>query len=137
MIEEGETFEEHKFEESQYEVVDARPWGMKLNEFNMLLHLSQFAGFIIPFAGLILPIVMWATNKDEHPSVDVHGKNVLNWIISTIIYAIVGAILSIIFIGIFVLLALGICSLIFTIIGAVKASKGEVYEYPMSIKFFN
>ena len=137
MIEEGETFEEHKFEESQYEVVDARPWGMKLNEFNMLLHLSQFAGFIIPFAGLILPIVMWSTNKDEHPSVDVHGKNVLNWIISTIIYAIVGAILSIIFIGIFVLLALGICSLIFTIIGAVKASKGEVYEYPMSIKFFN
>ncbi len=116
---------------------EKQPWGMETNTFNMLMHLSQLAGFIVPFAGLVLPIVMWATNKDEHPLVDAHGKNILNWMISAFLYAIGCAILTFFFIGILGFIALGILSLVFIITGAVKASNGEVYSYPLSIKFIN
>lgn len=115
---------------------DFRPWGMAENTFCMLLHLSQLAGYIIPLAGTILPIIMWATNKDQSEAVNKHGKVVFNWMISSFIYVLVGSILIIVIIGIPILIALGICSLIFIILGAVKANEGIVYNYPLAIPFF-
>lgn len=114
-----------------------RPWGIELNQFCMLMHLSQLAGFIIPGAGLVLPIVMWATNKDESKIIDMHGKNILNWIISMVIYMAVGVVLSIFLIGIPIIVAVSICSLVFIIIGSVKASEGVVYKYPLAIEFLS
>ena len=98
---------------------DFKPWGMNINQFCMLMHLSQFAGFIFPFGGLILPIIMWQTNKDQSVLVDEHGKNVLNWIISCFIYLIISAFLTFLIVGFVTLIATALCSLIFTIIGAV------------------
>ena len=112
-----------------------KPWGIELNTFCMLMHLSQYSGYIVPLAGWVLPIVMWTTNKDKSELVNQHGINILNWMISSLIYAIIGLILLIIVIGVFWLIALFIVSLIFTIIGAIKASNGEVYKYPLSITF--
>ena len=114
---------------------EPRPWGMELNAFCMLLHLSQFAGFVVPFAGWVLPIVMWATCKDEAVEVDVHGRIVINWMISSLIYALVSAVLILLVVGIFFLMALFVCSIIFTIIGAVRANSGEAWKYPLSIHF--
>ena len=114
---------------------DFKPWGMEVNQFCMLMHLSQYAGFIIPYAGLALPIVMWVTNKDKSDLVDQHGKNIANWIISSSIYLFASLILVFFVIGFFTLFALAICYLIFTILGAVSASNGKVYKYPLTITF--
>jgi uncharacterized protein len=114
---------------------DFKPWGMEINQFCMLLHLSQFAGYVVPMAGTVLPIIMWATNKDQSELIDKHGKNILNWMISSFIYMIVGFILVFVFIGIPLLIALAICSIIFIIIGAVKANDGIIYKYPLAIDF--
>ncbi len=114
---------------------DFKPWGMEINQFCMLLHLSQFAGYVVPMAGTVLPIIMWATNKDQSELIDKHGKNILNWMISSFIYMIVGFILAFVFIGIPLLIALAICSIIFIIIGAVKANDGIIYKYPLAIDF--
>lgn len=113
-----------------------KPWGMELNTFCMLMHLSQFAGFIVPFAGLVVPIVMWATNRENHPLVDRHGKTILNWMISALIYALICAILTFIFIGLLGFLALAICGIVFAVVGALKANEGIVWSYPLSIRFF-
>ncbi len=115
--------------------IEYKPWGMETNQFCMLMHLSQFAGFVVPMGGLILPIVMWTTNKDKCDIVNQHGKNILNWIISSFIYIIVSLILMFVLIGFVTIFAIAICSLIFTIVGAVKANSGEVYKYPLSIPF--
>jgi hypothetical protein len=115
--------------------IEYKPWGMEANQFCMLMHLSQFAGLVVPMGGLILPIVMWTTNKDKSDIVNQHGKNILNWIISSFIYLFVSIILTFLLIGIPILIATVICSLIFTIVGAVKANNGEVYKYPLSIPF--
>ncbi|MCT4647549.1 MAG: DUF4870 domain-containing protein [Carboxylicivirga sp.] len=116
---------------------DFRPWGMDLNSFCMLMHLSQFAGVLFPGAGFALPIIMWATNKDKNDLIDQHGKNILNWMISAMIYAFGGLILTFVVIGIPLLIALGICSFIFTIMGAIKANEGTVYQYPLTLNIIN
>jgi len=115
---------------------DSKPWGIEEKAFLMLMHLSQLAGFIIPGAGLALPIVMWATNKDSSKTIDNQGKIILNWIISLFIYVTVSVILFVVFIGVITLTVVLIINLIFIIIGAIKANNGETWVYPLSIKFF-
>jgi uncharacterized protein len=101
----------------------------------MFLHLSLLAGFLVPFAGLIVPIVIWQLKKEELPGIDVHGKVVVNWIISGIIYMIASGLLIFVLIGIPLLIALCIVGVVFPIIGAIKANDGIVWKYPLTITF--
>ncbi len=105
------------------------------NQWAMFIHFSIFAGFVIPFAGLVLPIVLWQLKKDEFPSVDAHGKVVVNWLISAFIYSLISLVLTLIVIGVFGFIAIGLATLIFALIGGIKANEGVVWEYPLSIKF--
>lgn len=114
---------------------EKRYWGMELNSFCMLMHLASLGNFLVPFGGLILQIVMWATQKGESDTIDIHGKIVLNWYISLFIYSIISVLLIFVIIGIPLLIALFICDLVFAIMGAVKANNGVVWRYPLSIRF--
>jgi hypothetical protein len=105
------------------------------NQWAMFVHFSLFAGYLLPLAGLVLPIILWQIKKDQYPFVDVHGKIVVNWIISLVIYAAVCAILVFVVIGIIGFILLGVLTIIFPIIGGIKANQGEIWEYPMTIKF--
>jgi len=113
-----------------------RPWGMEEKAFIMLMHLSQLSGIVIPGAGLALPVVMWATNKDKSKEIDRHGKVILNWIISMLIYMTISSILIVVLIGFVGIIALVIINIIFIIMGAMKANEGEFWPYPLCIKFF-
>jgi uncharacterized protein len=113
-----------------------RPWDMEVSSYCMLMHLSQFAGIIIPYGGIALPIIMWASNKDKSSIIDQHGKNILNWMISFHIYVSISAILILLLVGIFALIILGFIAVIFAIIGAIKANNNEFYSYPLAISFF-
>jgi uncharacterized protein len=107
----------------------------KSREWAMFLHLSVLLGTVAPIIGLAAPIVIWQMKKDEMPIIDVHGKNVMNWIISFVIYCAGSIVLAIVLIGIPLLLALAAVSIIFPIIGGIKANNGEVWQYPLSMKF--
>ncbi len=107
----------------------ARQWGM-------FIHLSILAGYLIPLAGFIVPIVMWQMKKDEHPLIDAHGKNVANWLVSFFVYAVIGWVLSLILIGLLLLWILAILNIVFAIVGGLKASNGEVWAYPFTIRLF-
>ncbi|AMJ76330.1 hypothetical protein AVL56_06300 [Alteromonas stellipolaris] len=110
-------------------------WGMPLNTYCMLIHLSQLTSIIVPGLGLILPIVMWAVNKDKHQDIDMHGKVTVNWLISLFIYSLICGLLTLIIIGMFGLIILAILNFIFAIVAAIKANKGELWVYPLSITF--
>jgi len=101
----------------------------------MFLHLSQFAGVLVPVGGLVVPIVLWQLKKTELPQIDDHGKVVVNWIISEFIYGIVSILLTVVIIGVPMLIALGVVGTIFPVIGGIKASNGELWRYPLSIPF--
>jgi len=107
----------------------ARQWAL-------ILHLSLLAGYVIPLAGMVAPIIIWQLKKEQMPGLDAHGKVVANWIISSIIYLGVSVLLIFVIIGIPLILLLCIVGVIFPIIGGIKASDGEVWKYPMSITFF-
>lgn len=107
------------------------------NMWGMLIHLSQFCGYLLPFAGLVVPIILWVIKKDESAVLDRHGRIVINWIITECILSVVFGFLSMVLIGIPLLIALGAVSIIFPIIGAVKANGGEVWTYPCSFRFLS
>lgn len=101
----------------------------------MFCHLGGFAGFIVPFGGIIAPLVIWLTKKEDSSLVDDQGKESLNFQISLIIYYVVGGLLSLVVIGFLILAALVIFQIIFLILAATKANNGERFRYPLSIKF--
>jgi len=112
-----------------------RFWGMDRDAYATLLHLSQFAGWVLPLAGWVLPIVMWMVAKDRDPLIDRHGRIVLNWTLSTVLYGTISAILCLVLIGIPLLIALAVCGVVFALIGAVRAGEGVAWRYPLSIPF--
>ncbi|SRR5690554_1138304 len=119
--------------DTSYSGMGKKPlFGMAENTYLMLMHLAQFAGAIVPLAGFIVPILMWTTNKDTNKSVDLHGKNIVNAMIS---YAIYAAVLCITVIGIPVAILLGILYAVFVIVAAVKGNNGEYWKYPFTIQF--
>ncbi len=107
---------------------DARQWGF-------FLHLAQYAHMLLPFGGIILPIVLWQIKKDTYPSVDAHGKNVVNWTISMFIYFVIAVPLCFVLVGIPLVVILGLAALICPLIGAIKANNGEIWTYPGAITF--
>lgn len=109
---------------------EARQWAT-------FLHLSLLAGLLIPGAGFVLPIVLWQIKKNELPGIDAHGKVVVNWLISALIYGAVFGLLCIVLIGIPLLGVLGLVSVIFPIIGAIRANEGVLWTYPLSIRVFS
>ena len=102
---------------------------------SMLLHLSAFSGLIIPFANLIAPLVVWLMFRARSDMVDFHGKRALNFQISMTIYTLIAVILSFVLIGIPFLIAFGIISIVWTIVAAVRASRGDPPGYILSIRF--
>ncbi|WP_126792096.1 DUF4870 domain-containing protein [Aliidiomarina haloalkalitolerans] len=138
--EDGVLSEEEYQAEKKKLLDDPRPTGSVLNatdsrDYSMFIHLSLLLGLVFPWIGLIVPIVLWLVKKEE-PFIDQNGRIVANWLISSVIYSIVGLILAAVLVGFFILLALVICHVVFAIIGAMKAKEGVLWHYPLSIKFF-
>lgn len=108
---------------------------MDNHTYSMLLHFSQLCGFVAPVFGWIVPLVMWAIKRDD-PYIDQQGKVVLNWILSFFIYLVISLILMTVFIGVLLLIVLAISSVIFIVLGAIRANDGVIRNYPLSIEFF-
>jgi uncharacterized Tic20 family protein len=75
--------------------------------------------------------------KDESPFVADQAKESLNFQISICIYALISFVLIIMIIGIFLLIGVGVAGVILTIIASVKASNGEAYRYPLTIRLIS
>ena len=104
----------------------------------VITHLSQLLSYVIGFGGLIAPLILWLTQKDKIVDMDEHGKSIVNFQLSLILYIVIS-------IPGILLLGLGIVTLILTIIlgfilpivNAVRASNGESPSYFMTIRFIS
>ena len=85
------------------------------------------------FFGFIPGLIFYLIKKDDAYIQD-QAKEALNWSITAIIGYIVGFILTFVLIGILVLMVLGICHLVFCIMGAVSTSKGNKFRVPFAIR---
>lgn len=108
------------------------------NQLLVITHLSQLVTLLTGFGSLLIPLILWLTQKDKVYQMDEHGKNIVNFQLSLIIYFIICIPLILLFgLGILGFIVLGLISVIFPIINAVKASHGEVPKYPLSFIFIN
>ncbi|TBN56964.1 DUF4870 domain-containing protein [Glaciihabitans arcticus] len=73
--------------------------------------------------------------KDRGPFVNAHTKTALNFQITMLLASLVGCVLMLVIIGFFVVIAVGIVIIVFSIIAAIAANKGEFYTYPLTIEF--
>jgi uncharacterized Tic20 family protein len=104
---------------------------------DVLCHITALAGFVVPFGNILGPLIIWLIKRNELPSVDAHGKESLNFQISVLIYMAVSAVLMLVLIGVFLMIVVGITAIVLVVIASVKASNGELYRYPLTIRFIN
>ena len=105
---------------------------------NLLIvtHLSQLLTYLTGFGGLIVPLVLWLTQKDKVKDMDIHGKSVVNFQLTLLLIAIVSIPAIFLFgLGILSLIFVGIIGFIVPIVNAVKASNGEEPSYFCTIRF--
>jgi uncharacterized protein len=113
-------------------------------------HLGALAVGLLTAAvlGFLAPLVVWLSKREEHPFLDHHAKEALNFQLTVLLAAVAGAVLAIpvlllgvITLGVAWLLAIVVVGaavvvwFVFPIIAAVKASNGEGYRYPVTIRF--
>ena len=104
---------------------------------SILIHLGGAVVSFITYASLaFLPaLIGFLVLKDRGPFVRENTKNALNFQLTMLIGVIVGWITAFILIGFVILLAVWVVNIVFSIIAAVRANRGEVYRYPLTIQF--
>ena len=104
-------------------------------------HLSALAGLLI--GGLIWlgPLIVYLVQRQD-PIVAHHAREALNFNLSVFLYMVVGffaAFIGLIFlIGLLlfpVLFGMAIAWLVLVVVASVRASSGEAYRYPLTIRF--
>jgi len=95
----------------------------------MLSHLSALFG-----VGLLLPLVVYLAMRKESAYVADNAREALNFHLSVFIYALACIPLVFVLVGIPLLIAIGIASLVFAVIAAIKASEGRCYRYPLTLR---
>jgi uncharacterized protein len=96
---------------------------------SMLSHLSMMFGL-----GILLPLVVYLAMRQESDYVASNAKEALNFHISVYLYIICCIPLAFILIGVPLMIIVGLGSLILAIIAAVKASQGNYYRYPLTLR---
>lgn len=108
----------------------------KDNQLVVVTHICQLLTFVTGFGGLIVPLILWLTQKDKVENIDEHGRAILNFQVSLIIYSIISIPLIFILVGFVMLGLIAILGIVFPIINAVNASNGREIYYPLSLPLF-
>jgi uncharacterized Tic20 family protein len=98
----------------------------------ILSHLSSFFGM-----PLLFPLVVYLAMRGESDYVAANAREALNFHLSLLIYSLCCIPLIFVVIGIPLLILMGLVSLIFAIVAAVKAADGGCYRYPLTIRLVN
>jgi uncharacterized Tic20 family protein len=110
----------------------------------MFCHLSGLAGLspLLPVIGsVVAPLAIWQLKADELPFVAEQGRRAVNFQLSMLLCVSMGIIICFAsIVGAFLVPILfcvyGLIDVIFALLAAVKANRGEHYRYPFSIRFF-
>ena len=60
-----------------------------------LIHLSTFSKYLFPFGNFIAPLIIWSAQKRNSTFIDKHGRDAINFQLSTLLYLIALVVISI------------------------------------------
>jgi uncharacterized Tic20 family protein len=113
---------------------DSRNWAV-------IAHLSAIAAMFVALA-FLGPLVVYLVKKDTDPFVRDQAAEALNFQLSWLLWGFIGGIvlvlLIILVVGIVLIpvaIAAGVAWFVLIIVAALRASKGERYRYPLTIRF--
>lgn len=95
----------------------------------ILCHLSWLFG-----VGFVLPLIVYLATRSDSSRVPEHAREALNFHLSLLIYFVCSLPLFLLGIGFLLAGAIAVCGVVFALIAALKASKGEFYRYPWTIR---
>ena len=96
-------------------------------------HLSAFLAAYIAL-GFLGPLVVMLIRGDRSPYVRAHAVEALNFNLTVLIYVVICVVLALLLIGFLLLAGLAVLYLVAVISGAIAASQGRAYRYPMTIR---
>jgi uncharacterized Tic20 family protein len=111
-----------------------QPQPMSPSDEKLWATLIHVGGIFFSFLPALIGYIVF---KDRGPFVRAHATTALNFQLTLLIAYVAASILTIVLIGFFLLPVIGILSVVFSIIAAIKANQGEWYQYPLTIKFLN
>ena len=94
--------------------------------------LIHVGGIILSFLPALIGYIVL---KDRGPFIRTHSATALNFQITLMIAYVAGTITSLIGVGLLILLAAWVLSIVFGIMAAIAANTGQAYQYPLAIKF--
>jgi uncharacterized Tic20 family protein len=100
----------------------------------MAAHLSGFVAAYVAL-GFLGPLVVLLTGGSRSAFVRRHAVEALNFNLTVLLACVISAILVLVIIGVFMLIGIALLYLVASISGAVAASRGSEYRYPMTIRF--
>ncbi len=103
------------------------------NDSNAAVEMALLSIF---FGALPSSIYWWYYNNKGRFWVVEQSKRMLNFQITLILAAVVGTLLAFIFIGDLILFLIPAANAVFSILAAIRLSKGQVYKYPLTYNFF-
>jgi uncharacterized protein len=116
------------FESAEHEGMQQPEMNQDARNMAMLCHALGVFGFVGP-------LIIWLSEREKHRFVDEHGLAAMNYQISMMIYFAAAYVSLAIFIGILLVPALSIAHIVLIIMGALKAHRGESWQYPFAMKF--
>ncbi len=82
------------------------------------------------FTGFIGPLLVWLLKKDQSPFINYHGKEALNFAITSLLLMIVVGVVTCGFGAPVVAIAM----IVFLVLAGLAANRGEWYRYPYSLR---
>lgn len=95
----------------------------------ILTHLGCVLG------GFIMPLTVYLVEK-RNPYVRHHAAEALNFQLTCLLVAVVSIPLMLVFVGFVTFLGAYVLSWVFGVMGAVKASQGQWWRYPLNLRLF-
>ena len=137
----------------EIEVEDLLPLDNPKNEniqakWLLLMHATPFIGFVLPFFNVFIPLFLWIHKRDDNPVYYEHGRKVINFQISMMLYFIVVMLISLFFghlfpfpsnwgsIAILLIISILPYSILVMLFNIYKVVKNRSCYYPLSIPFF-
>ena len=93
---------------------------------------STLAHIFVPVTGFVGPLIVWLLLKERSRLVEANAREALNFAILYTIAQVVALLLTTIVIGYVLLPIVSVLVIVFAVMGAMAANRGEEYHYPIN-----
>ncbi len=101
----------------------------------VLSHLGAFVGYAVPFGNVAVPLILWLMRREHSAFVGDNARESLNFQLTVCVYAALCFVLMFVLIGFVLILGLAVFQIVYVVLAALAARRGELYRYPLTIRF--